>query len=107
MKPSQDPERMRKLLARRERHGWTWPELSRRSGLPVWKLHAWRRRLARHKPAGGKPRPFVPVQVVDRGFRQAALPLEVVTPSGLRILIAADFDAEHLCRLLRTLAPGC
>jgi hypothetical protein len=44
---------------------------------------------------------------VDRGIRQAAPPLEVVTPSGLRILIAADFDAEHLCRLLRTLAPGC
>jgi len=33
MKPPQTPERMRKLLAQRERHGLTWPELSRRSGL--------------------------------------------------------------------------
>lgn len=107
MKRPLDPERMRKLLDRRERHGWTWPELSRRSGVPVWKLHAWHRRLAGKKPARRKPRPFVPVQVVGRASLPASSPLEVVTASGLRILVASDFDPEHLRRLLRVLEPGC
>ena len=107
MKPPQTPERMRKLLAQRERHGLTWPELSRRSGLPVWKLHSWRQRLAESKVARGKARPFLPVQIVDRDARQSPPPLEVVTPSGLRILVAPDFDPEHLRRLLQALASAC
>jgi len=107
MKPPQDPERMRKLLVQREHHGWTWPELSRHSGLPVWKLHAWRRRLAGSKAALGKSPPFAQVEIVDRSSQPKPSPLEVVTSSGLRILVAPDFDPAHLRRLLQTLAPGC
>ena len=98
---------MEKLLARRQRHGWSWPELSRRSGLPVWKLHFWRRRLAAKKPSRRPRRSFVPVQVVGAATAKASSPLELVTAAGVRILVPADFDAEHLRRVLRALEAGC
>ena len=97
---------MKRLLARRKRHGWSWAELSRRSHLPVWKLHWWRRRLAKSKRVRRPRRAFVPVQVVDSGRREPT-PLELVTPSGVRILVAANFDADHLRRLLKALEPAC
>jgi len=97
---------MKTLLARRARHGWSWPELSRRSGLPVWKLHWWQRRLAPRRPARRSGRRFVPVQVVA-ATRRDAPPLELLTPSGVRILVTASFDADHLRRVLKALAPSC
>jgi hypothetical protein len=87
MKPPQTPERMRKLLAQRARHGLTWPELSRRSGLPVWKLHSWRRRLAGQKPPRRKAGTFAPAQIVDRGPRQA--PPELVHVCRERFIVPA------------------
>jgi len=97
---------MKTLLARRARHGWSWPELSRRSGLPVWKLHFWQRRLAPRKPAPSVRRRFVPVQVVAPTRRDSSS-LELLTPSGVRILVTASFDAEHLRRVLKALEPSC
>ena len=97
---------MKTLLSRRDLHGWSWAELSRRSGVPVWKLRWWQRRLAttraRRRPAAR----FVPVAVVD-GPRGACSPVEVVTPSGARILVPADFSAEHLRRVVEALEPPC
>jgi hypothetical protein len=98
---------MQQLLARRQRHGWSWPELSRRSGLPVWKLHSWRRRLAAKKSMRRPRRPFVPVQVTSAPVATVASPLELFTSAGVRVLVPADFDAEHLRRLLRALETGC
>lgn len=98
---------MEKLLARRQRQGWSWPELSRRSGLPVWKLHAWRRRLAARQPPRKPRRPFVPVRVVGAPSLRVSSPLELVTPAGFHILVAPDCDPEHLRRVLRALEPGC
>ena len=97
---------MKTLLARRERHGWSWPELSRRSGLPVWKLHWWRRRLAPRRPSRRSGRTFVPVQIVAATRRDSSS-LELLTPSGVRILVTASFDAEHLRRVLKALEPSC
>jgi hypothetical protein len=97
---------MKRLLARRERQGWSFPELSRRSGLPVWKLHWWHRRLASHKPLRRPGRTFVRVQVVDSP-RGEGSPLEVITPSGVRIRVPADFQAEHLRRVLQALEGAC
>ena len=91
---------MKKLLVRRECHGWSWPELSRRSGLPVWKLHWWRRRLAKAKRSRRAQRAFVPVQVVEAA-RCDSPPLELSTPSGISIRVPAQFDGEHLRRLLK------
>ena len=101
---------MKKLLAQRERHGWSWPELSRRCGLPVWKLHYWRRKLfGKKKPSRKSTQSFVPVQVVKRTRPgpQAGSPLELITASGIRIVVEAGFDAEHLRRVLGTLEPEC
>ena len=97
---------MKKLLARRERHGWSWVELSRRSGLPEWKLQWWRRRLTKAKRVRRPGRTFVPVQVVDSARRDSQ-PLELVTPSGVRILVTTGFDADHLRRVLKALEPAC
>jgi hypothetical protein len=46
------------------------------------------------------------VQVVESRRRDCS-PLEVITPSGMRILVPVDFDAEHLRRTLKALEPGC
>lgn len=93
---------MKRLLARRKRHGWSWGELSRRSQLPVWKLHWWRRRLAKSKRVRRPLRAFVPVQVVEVARRDSA-PLELVTATGVSIRVPMQFDADHLKRVLKAL----
>jgi hypothetical protein len=73
--------------------------------VPTWKLRWWQRRLAGVKPAR-KRRAFVPVTVVEppAGAGDA---LELVTRSGLRVLVRPDFDARHLRRVLEALEPPC
>ena len=97
---------MRRLLARRERHGWSWAELSRRSGLPVWKLRWWSKRLERRRTVPRLERTFLPVQIVAAP-RRGSPPLELVTPSGVRILVPEEFNAEHLRRVLKALEAAC
>jgi len=93
------------MLARRERHGWSWVELSRRTGKPVWKLRWWHRRLAENP--GARPGwNFRPVQVVE-GAVSVSSRLELVLPSGVRILVPADFDPGHLQRVIATAGRGC
>src|SRR3990172_4755846 len=106
MEPRQDPERMKTVLARRERHGWSWAELSRRSGLPVWKLRWWQARLANKRPARRPGRTFVPVQIVDSPSRGSS-PVEIITSSGIRIRVAVEFNADHLRRVVKALEPAC
>lgn len=97
---------MKRLLGRRERHGWSWAELSRRSGLPVWKLQWWRRRLASKRPARRPKRSFLPVRVVEP--RATPVPsLEIVTPSGYRIVVPAGVSSEQLSRVVKVLEPPC
>ena len=100
-----NPERVSRWLARGERQGWSWSELSRRSGLPAWKLRWWQRRLAVVRPRRGR-RAFVAVKVVEPSSGSSR-PLELVTESGLRVLVPADFDAGHLRRVLEALEPPC
>jgi hypothetical protein len=97
---------MKRLLALRERHGWSFPELSRRTGLPVWKLYWWHRRLGKPKAAPRACRTFVPVQVVDSPPVDGSS-LEVITPAGFRVRVPADFQAEHLRRVLEALEGAC
>jgi len=106
MKTRQDPERMKVLLARRERHGWSWAELSRRSGLPVWKLRWWQKRLARADPSRTPTPTFVPVRLVTSA-PELDPPLEVITPSGFRIRIPPGFATDDLCRLVKVLETPC
>ena len=97
---------MKTVLARRERHGWSWAELSRRSGLPVWKLRWWHGRQAKKRPLRRPGRTFVPVHVVDSPRGDGPW-LEVITPCGVRILVPADFQAEHLRRVIQALEAAC
>lgn len=97
---------MQALLARRERQGLTWAELSRHCKLPVWKLRWWQRRLS-PAPRTRKALPsFVPVQVVPPA-RTDSPALEVMTPSGFRLRVPVDFDADHLRRVVRALEGPC
>ena len=98
---------MASWLARRDREGWSWAELSRRSGHPTWKLRYWSRRLARTSVAQGtRERGFVAVAVTDPA-RNVATPIEITTPSGYRVQVTRDFDAVHLRRVLQALERGC
>ena len=106
MEPRQDPKRMKRVLAQRDRRGWSWAELSRRSALPVWKLHFWHRRLSSKRPTRRSRRGFVAVQVVESPPVNCP-PLEVITPSGVRIVVSGDFNDEHLKRVIKAVEPGC
>jgi hypothetical protein len=93
-------------LARRERNGWGWAELSRHSGHPVWKLRWWHERLKR-KPLGPEPRrPFLAVEIREP-VRAVTAFIEITTPTGYCVQVRHDFDPEHLRRLLNVLEPAC
>lgn len=97
---------MEALLARRERLGLSLAELSRRCGLPAWKLRWWQRRLSPTPRACKAPPSFAPVHVLQPA-RADSPALEVVTPSGFRLRVPADFDADHLRRVVQALERGC
>lgn len=113
MKPRQDPKKMAAWLARRERQGWSWQELSRRSGHPVWKLRWWASRLERPQEqrrsrSAKSPRrngAFLAVDIVDQA--PASSVLEVVTRGGHRLLVPARFHPEHLVAVLKALDQAC
>ena len=104
-----NPQQMARWLARRERHGWSWAELSERSGHPVWKLRFWQRRSEGDPARTGRSSGFVAVEVTEP---VATSPpnfgaLEITTPSGYRVMVAHDFDPTHLCRVVQALERGC
>jgi hypothetical protein len=102
-----DPQQMARWLARRERQGWSWTELSQRSGHPTWKLRWWQKRFERMPVAPGtRERGFVVVEVAEP-VRNAGGSIEITTPSGYRVQVARGFDAEHLRRVLQALERGC
>ena len=102
----QDPQKMADWLTKRERSGWSWAELSRRSGLPAWKLRWWHERLKRNPPPQTPARSFVAVEIAD-SVRPTGASIEITTPSGYRLLVPPDFDGTHLRRLLEVLAVAC
>src|SRR5437867_9626695 len=99
MTREQKQRQMVRWLVRRERHGWSWAELSRRSGEPPWKLRWWQRRLAQ-RPTPEPRQSFAPVRVVSPAVSPCA-PLEIVLPSGVRVNVPADFDPDPASAPLR------
>ena len=99
----QDPQKMAGWLAKQERNGWSWAELSRRSGLPAWKLRWWHERLKRIPPAQSPVRAFVAIEIAEPA-RATASAIELTTPFGFRLAVPPDFDADHLRRVLEALA---
>ena len=104
------PDQMRRLLARRERHGWSFRQLSDKTGIPVSTLSYWRRRLEAGAAAGR--RRFVPVRLTDHEEEPAILEedraaVTLTLPSGIRLDIPARFDDGDLARLLRVVCEAC
>lgn len=105
-----DPQQLARWLARRERHGWSWAELCRRSGHPLWRLRYWQQRLAgtpaRRPRRGGA---FVAVEIAEPvpTGRSSGDVIEITTPSGYRVTVGRDFESEHLRRVLQALERGC
>lgn len=97
---------MARWLARREREGLSWAQLSWRSGHPVWRLRYWQRRLERSGGGtGSRARGFVAVQVTERSARVGTI--VIATPSGYRLEVAGDVDAEQLRRVVEALGRRC
>ena len=103
MRRRESPERMGAVLAERDRRGLSWAELSRRSGLSSRKLRWWHERFKRNPAPRTPPPAFVAVEVTDP-VRATASAIEIATPSGFRLTVPPDFDADHLRRLLHVLA---
>jgi hypothetical protein len=102
-----DPKEMSRWLGRRKREGWSWAELSGWSGHPIWKLRYWQRRLDLGRRAPSKRAvAFVAVEVTTPAI-PAGVTIEVTTPSGHRVQVPREFDAEHLQRILEALERRC
>ena len=65
MRPTIPPGRLDAWLSRREREGWTWADLSRVSGIPVWKLRYRDRRRVDLRGSSVRRRQLLPVEVVE------------------------------------------
>ena len=104
MRPTISSRRLDAWLSRREREGWSWADLSRVSGIAVWKLrYRGRRQVDSRRPRAPR-RKLLPVEVVEASFPAA---LEIVTPSGLRLVVPPAFDPGHLVRVLQVLGYSC
>ena len=53
-----------------------------------------------------RSRSFVAVEIAD-SVQPTGVSIEITTPSGFRLEIPPDFDADHLRRLLQALAAAC
>ena len=87
---------MARWLARREREGRSWVELSRCSGHPTWKLRWWQRRSERTgRAATTRDRAFVAVRVTEPA-RGTGSSIEITTPSGDRVRVERDVASGRL-----------
>lgn len=101
-----DRRQMRAWLARRERRGLTFRELSDETGVPVGTLAFWAWKLRQEARADPDPAaerasdPFVELLPTS-----AALPstIEIALRGERRVIVAAGFDEEHLVRVVRAL----
>jgi transposase len=80
---------------------------ARRHGISTSLLFAWRKAYRAGTLVDAVPVGFVPAVVVEE--RPAAAPpapsrIEIVTPNGHRVLVAADVDEAALFRVLAALA---
>jgi hypothetical protein len=105
-----DLQQMERWLARRARHGWSWAELSWRSGHPVWRLRYWQRRATSPPPSTPeRGRGFVAVEITEpaSSVESSTAALVITTPSGHRVTVAPGFEPAHLHRVLQALERGC
>jgi transposase-like protein len=90
-----DANGMRALLARKDRRGLTYEELSEETGIPVSTLGYWRRRLREERGSV-----FEEVVIEDEARAES---MEVIGPLGHRVVVSSDFDPALLRRILEAL----
>lgn len=97
-------EQVRRWLARRERRGLTFRELSAETGVPVGTLAHWAWRLrqddASRPPRVRKRESFVEL-VESRQVPRSRI--EVVVRGDRRVIVEEDVDAELLARVVSAL----
>ena len=91
-----------RLLAERDREGWTLAELSRRSGVPESTLQRWSRRLRREHAL--VPQPFIEVVAVEEA--PPTEQVEVLLCSGRTLYLPARRPFPGLADLV-TLLESC
>jgi len=91
-----------RLLAERDRKGWTLAELSRRSGVPESTLQRWSRRLRSERAHVAQP--FVEVVAVEEAL--PADQVEVLLCSGRMLYLPARRPFPGLADLV-TLLESC
>ena len=90
-------EEMRLLLARRDRRGLTYRELSEECGIPAHTLSWWAWKLRSEAPAEPS---FVELEVHADA---SSASLEIETAGGHLVRVSAGFEAEALRRVLEVL----
>ena len=97
-------EQMRRWLARRDRAGLTFRELSQQTGVPVGTLACWawklRREGTRPQRADDRSRPFVELVAapVDAAGR-----VEIVLRNERRLVVDTSIDEPSLVRIVSAL----
>ena len=100
-------EQMRTILARWQRSGLSAARFCRRQGIDPQRLSYWKRVLGQTGRRGrARSVSFAPVQVVDLE-RASAGCLEVVLPSGERLVLGAGVSPELLREVLQALRGRC
>ena len=101
-------EAMRGMLARRERQGLTFRELSEQTGTPVGTLAFWAWKL--RQGSGGvratarRGVGFVElVAASEQGSREGSGSIEVVLSNGRRVLVHGEIDEARLLRVVQAL----
>ncbi|MBV9223161.1 MAG: hypothetical protein JOY85_03985, partial [Acidobacteriaceae bacterium] len=102
---SEEWARWHGLFSEQQASGQSIAGFCRERALPVWQFYEWRKRLR------VKTEPFVAVEVVASAPAPLptlpppvlSAPIEIRLRSGRSLLVGPDFEASHLCRLLRVL----
>lgn len=96
-------------LRERERRGLSWAELSAASGVAMWTLRYWHRKLGLPSRSAGRRRrtTFVPVAVRESSSPAPEFTFELTTPSGYQLRLPAAIASADLRRLLEALPPRC
>ena len=98
MSTKQRRSQMRSLLARRDREGLTYQELSDESGIPAGTLASWQYRLRAEADDT-----FTELVVGDGAEFELDGLLEVIGPRGHRVVVTSDVDPALLARVLSAL----
>ena len=89
-------------LALREREGLSFAELSRRTGVRATTLTWWSWRLRKE----GRSQ-FVEAEMERGVASSSSAGIEIETRSGLRVVLAREFDEDTLRRLLAVVSQQC